>query len=122
LEVGERSGFVCTEYEKIFMKIYDFINKKNNESIKTDLRPFLEEMYLPAVFSKQIQDKQVDCSSLEKMIDGLFADNDDVKSKFHEFRNTLNPDSHIFTNNNPEDVRNFAENMFKYLYSFSFTK
>ena len=122
LEVGERSGFVCTEYEKVFMKIYDFINKKNNESIKTDLRPFLEEMYLPAVFSKQIQDKQVDCSSLENIIDGLFADNDDVKSKFHEFRNTLNPDSHIFTNNNPEDVRNFAENMFKYLYSFSFTK
>ncbi len=121
LEVGERSEFASTEYDKIFMKIYNFINKKHNETIKTDLRPFLEEMYLPTVFSKQIQDKKVDCSSLENMIDGLFDENETVKSKFHEFRTTLNPDSHIFTDNNPEDVRNFAESMFNYLYSMNFT-
>ena len=121
LEVGERSEFVSTEYDKVFMRIYNFINKKHNESIKTDLRPFLEEMYLPTVFSKQLQDKQVDCSSLENMIDGLFNDNENAKNKFHEFRTTLNPDSHIFTGNNPEDVRNFAGSMFEYLYSMNFT-
>jgi len=121
LEVGEKSEFVSTEYDKVFMRIYNFINKKHNESIKTDLRPFLEEMYLPTVFSKQLQDKQVDCSSLENMIDGLFNDNENTKKKFHEFRTTLNPDSHMFTSNNPEDVRNFAGSMFEYLYSMNFT-
>lgn len=117
LEIADKEEFISTEYEKVFMKIYNFINKKHTDCIKTDLRPFLECFYLPAVFNKQIQDKQVDCSSLENMIDGIFNNNESVKNKFHEIRNTLNPDSHIFTSNNTEDVRNFASEMFDFIYS-----
>ncbi len=106
-----------SDYEKVFIKIYKFINKSQLESIKTDLRPFLEDLYLQTVFAKQIQDKNVDCSSLEKMIDGIFSDNKNIKAKLHEFRNSLNPDSHLFTSNNDEDVRNFAIEMMDYLYS-----
>ncbi|MBU0579124.1 hypothetical protein KKE34_03925, partial [Patescibacteria group bacterium] len=87
---------------------------------KTDLRPFLENLYLPTVFAKQIQDKNVDCGSLEKMIDGIFSGNEEVKTKLHGFRNVLNPDSHSVTLSNDEDVRNFAIEMMNYLYSLNY--
>ena len=119
LTESSREDFVASDYQKIFMKIYNFINKNHSESIKADLRRFLENFYLPTVFAKQISDKQVDCSSLKSMIDGIF-DDEKTKRKMHEFRNTLNPDSHIFTSNNDEDVRNFALEMMNYLYSLEF--
>ena len=120
LTESSREDFVASDYQKIFMKIYNFINKNHSESIKTDLRRFLESFYLPTVFAKQISDKQVDCSSLKSMIDGIFDDGK-TKRKMHEFRNTLNPDSHIFTSNNDEDVRGFALEMMNYLYSVEFS-
>ena len=116
---SDRNTFTMSEYERVFMKIYGFINRLHSESIKTDLRPFLESLYLPTIFAKQIRDNEVDCSSLEKMIDGIF-DKGDVRTKFHEFRRTLNPDSHSFTLNNDEDVRNTASAMMDYLYSFKY--
>lgn len=117
LEKADKKELLISDYNKIFMKIYDFINKKHTDSIKSDLRPFLENFYLPNIFCKQIRDKQVDCSSLNNMIEGIFNDNEEAKNKFHTFRRTTNPDSHIFTNNNEEDVRNFAEEMFEYIFS-----
>ncbi|MDX9893378.1 MAG: AAA family ATPase [Patescibacteria group bacterium] len=119
LENITREELIINDYEKIFMKIYNFINKKTSENIKADLRPFLENLYFPTIFSKKIHDDNVDCSNLETIIDGLFSDYEEVKNKFHEFRNTLNPDSHLFTSNNIEDVRNFAKEMFEYIYSLS---
>ena len=46
----------------------------------------------------------------------IFSENEEVKNKFHSFRENTNPDAHIFTSNNIEDVRSFAEEMFDYLY------
>ncbi|MFA6076969.1 MAG: AAA family ATPase [Candidatus Paceibacterota bacterium] len=120
LVLSERNVYTMSDYEKVFMKIYEFINRSQSESIKTDLRPFLENLYLPTIFAKQIQDKKVDCSSLEKMIDGIFEGKEEVKTKLHGFRNNLNSDSHIFTSNNDEDVRNFATEMMDYLYSLNY--
>lgn len=121
LDIAKIEEFISTEYEKTFMRIYDYINKKHSNCIKADLRPFLESFYLPIVFGKQIHDEQIDCSSLENMINGLFIKNNSIKNKFHELRNTLNPDSHLFTSNNSEDVRNFAKEMFDFLYSIQLT-
>lgn len=115
---SNREEFTQSDYDKTFLKIYGFINQTHSESIKTDLRPFFENLYLPIVFAKQIRDKQVDCSSLKTMIDGIFDDSR-VKTKLQKFRTTLNPDSHFFTSNNDEDVRNFASEMMDYLYSIS---
>ncbi|MBU0998821.1 AAA family ATPase [Patescibacteria group bacterium] len=121
LEQANKEDLISSDYDKTFMKIYDYINKKRSESIKADLRPFLESMYFPTVFCKQIQDKQVDCCNLKSIINGLFDDNEEVKNKFHEFRITLNPESHLFTNSNEEDVRNFANEMFEFMYSLDFS-
>jgi len=119
LSESDRDSFTMSDYGKVFMKIYGFINKTHTESIKTDLRPFLEELYLPTVFAKQIRDKNVDCSSLKEMINGIFDDTI-IKTKLHAFRNALNPESHVFTSNNDEDVRSFANGMIDYLYSLNF--
>ena len=117
LEKSNRDDFIKSKYEKAFTKIYGFINKKHKASIKTDLRPFFENFYLPVFFAKQIRDKNVDCSSLETMINGIFENNNEIKQKMHKFRETLNPDSHTMTSNNDEDVRIFAGNMIDYLFN-----
>ncbi|MDF2529219.1 MAG: hypothetical protein K0Q57_99 [Gammaproteobacteria bacterium] len=118
LSLSNRNKFTMNEYQKTFLKICGYINGEHSSCIKTDLRPFLENLYLPTIFAKKIKDKNVDCSTLDGAIEGIF-DNEKIKNKFHEFRNTLNPDSHIFTTNNAEDVRNFARDMMEYLYSFN---
>ena len=55
------------------------------------------------------------------MIDVIFSE-DTINKRFHWFRTSLNPDSHIFTTTNEEDIRNFAKDMMEYLYSFEFSK
>lgn len=79
-------------------------------------------MYLPTIFAKNIQDARrrgESLSDLNDLINAIFTDAT-VRSKFHSFRNDLNPEAHIFTSNNPEDIKNFAREMMDYLYSFDF--
>ncbi len=120
LKSSDIKQFNSSDYEKVFLKIDGFVKHVHSECIKADLRPFLETLYLPMVFAKRIKDKSIDCNSLEKMIDGIFEDDEITKNKFHQFRKNLNPDSHIFTTNNEEDVRSFASDMMDYLYSLKF--
>jgi len=118
----DESYFFLDEYEKKFMNIYNFINRIHENDIKSDLRPFLES-HLKKIFKKQIIDFNINPSNLDDLINLLF-DNDviseDNKDKLHEFRITLNPDSHIITSNNPEDVRSFAREVVDFLHSVSF--
>lgn len=123
LENQNRKEFTESQYEKTFSKINGYINREHFNCIKTDLRPFLENLYLPTLFAKElnraISDGE-DISSLSLKINIIFNDREEVKNRFHGFRKILNPDSHIFTSNNGEDVRNFADDMVEYLYSFNF--
>ena len=116
LENEKKEFFLQSEYEKTFNKIYEFINKKHSDDIMGNLRPFLE-IYLKTIFSKKIKDENIDCKNLKSMIDGIFKNNEEAKNKIHSFRESLNPESHKITNNNEEDVRNFAREMIDYLYS-----
>ncbi|MEE9363097.1 MAG: AAA family ATPase [Cellulophaga sp.] len=123
LENQNRKEFTESQYEKTFSKIDGYINREHNNCIKTDLRPFLENLYLPTLFAKELNraiSNSEDISTLSLKINVIFSDREEVKNRFHDFRNNLNPDSHIFTSNNDEDVRNFADDMFEYLYSFNF--
>ncbi len=123
LENQNENEFIDSEYEKIFSKIYAFINREHNNCIKSDLRPFLESLYLPTVFAKEIHEADKagkDISSLGKIIDEIFID-DSVKQKFHIYRQNLNPEHHTYTlNSGEEDIRNFAQEMMDYLYSYKF--
>jgi len=117
----ESKTFTETTYDKIFSKIQSFINRESEVDIRADLRPFLESQYLPHFYIKEFKaytESDTHFGSLSDKIDALFSDVA-VRSKFHEFRTMLNPDSHLFTSSNEEDVRSFAREMMEYLYNFS---
>lgn len=117
----ESRNFTETTYEKVFSKINAFINRESDIDIRSDLRPFLESQFLPHFFIKEFKiftDSDTPFGTLNEKIEAIFLDAE-VKAKFHEFRTMLNPDSHLFTSSNDEDVRSFAREMMEYLYNFS---
>ena len=123
LERIDGKQFIETPYEKIFSKIMAYINRENRDDIRSDLRPFLESQYFPHFYIGKINKCRLNgtpCESLSQKIDAIFADNEPVRTKFHEFRTTLNPDSHFFTSSNEEDIRSFAKDMMSFLYDFSY--
>lgn len=113
--------FTETTYDKVFSRIQSFINRESEVDIRSDLRPFLESLYLPHFYIKEFKaytESNTPFSTLNEKIDAIFLD-ETVRAKFHEFRTMLNPDSHLFTSSNEEDVRCFAREMMEYLYNFS---
>lgn len=117
----ESKTFTETTYEKAFSKIYAFINRESEVDIRNDLRPFLESQYLPHFFIKEFKEYsegETPFGTLNEKIEAIFAD-DEIKVRFHEFRRMLNPDSHLYTSSNEEDIRSFASEMMDYLYNFS---
>jgi hypothetical protein len=113
--------FTETTYDRVFSRIQSFINRESEVDIRADLRPFLESLYLPHFYIKEFKvytESNTPFSNLKEKIDAIFMD-ETVKAKFHEFRTMLNPDSHLFTSSNEEDVRSFAREMMEYLFNFS---
>lgn len=117
----ESNLFTETAYDKVFSKIQSFINRESEVDIRADLRPFLESLYLPHFYIREFKayaESDTPFGTLSEKIDAIFSD-ETVKAKFHEFRTMLNPDSHLFTSSNEEDIRSFASEMMDYLYNFS---
>ena len=122
IDNGEKNKFILNEYDFAFNEIYDFINKKNQNDIRTKLRTFFTN-YLKETPKKQIRDSSIRFDNLGDFIKELFNKkiiNEEVKKQLLEFKDSLNPDSHIFTTNNIEDVRSFASKMMEFLYSIQF--
>ena len=118
----EKDTFILDKYDLSFNEIYDFINKRNQNDVRTKLRPFLEN-YLKITPKKQIRDSSIRFDKLDDFIKELFNKqiiNEEVKKRLLDFKDLLNPDSHILTTNNIEDVRNFASRMMEFLYSIQF--
>lgn len=119
----DENEFTLDDHDKNFCFIYDFINRKHQNNIKSDLRNYLHNQ-LKRIFNKQIIDHNINISELNDFIDNLFEHNiifEKQKEKLHEFRRTTNANSHIFTSNNNEDVRNFAKEMIEYLHNLQFS-
>lgn len=119
----QRDRFIETTYEKKFKKIQSFINRESAEDIRQDLRPFLESQYIPHFFINKLREARengLPCENLGDKIDVIFDGKDEVKRKFHEFRTSLNPEAHLFTCANEEDIRGFARDMMNFLYNFNY--
>lgn len=115
--------FTKTTYEEKFNKINSFIERESNHDIRSDLRPFLESQYLPHFYIDKLNQARrtgTPCGTLNEKIEAIFNDNEEAKTNFHQLRTSLNPDSHIFTSSNEEDIRNFAREMMSYLYDFDY--
>ncbi|NQV17822.1 MAG: AAA family ATPase [Armatimonadetes bacterium] len=120
LEEFKEESFILTEHEKAFNKIESFINRKHNEDISKNLRPFLENE-IKLRFRKQILDNKLENLNLEKIIDGLYENKifvENTKDYIHNnFRIILNPEHHTLSENNPEDIRTLAQDMMNFIYS-----
>lgn len=116
--------FTETPYERMFNKISLFIERESDHDIRGDLRPFLESQYLPHFYIDKLNQARkngVPCSALSEKIDAIFDNNENYKHRFHQLRISLNPDAHIFTSSNEEDIRSFARDMMNFLYEFEYT-
>lgn len=114
---------VKSDYHQAYEKITGYINGEHENCIKSELRKFLETAYLPHFYPhkfRQAKLEGVDISSLGDRIDYIFSDQVEVKNKFHFFRENTNPEAHIYTSNNIEDVKSFADDMMNYLYSVNY--
>lgn len=119
LNIGE---FTQSEYQKKFSRIHRFANGVTCEDVRMDFRPFLE-VHLKMLFNKQLEEFGLSNSMLAQLIEGLYLNtviDNNTKEKLHYFRNTLNPDSHTFTNYNIEDARVLGKELLDYLYSIRF--
>lgn len=124
LETVNEKKFTQSMYEEKFSKIMKFIEGNGSIDIRSDLRTFLESQYLPTFFAKKLRAASQageTLSTLADKIDWIFDDDESTKEIFHELRRTTNPEAHIFTENNEEDIRNFANEFMDKLYAFNFS-
>ncbi|MCD4794944.1 MAG: AAA family ATPase [Bacteroidales bacterium] len=113
----DKDSFVLPEHYKVFKEINDFILLNSDDiNVRNKFRVFWE-YHLKTIFAKQIADNNIDSSTPNNMINGLFDNNiisEEVKSELHRHRESFNPEHHIFTTTNIEDVRNYILVVFNY--------
>jgi len=112
------NDFCCSEMEQQFYGISDYINKRSSEDIRQKLRPYFEN-HLKTLFLKSMTENNLLNQTLKVKINklheiGLLSDT--IKKRLHKYRQETNPEAHIFTSNNQEDIRSFAEELLNFLY------
>ena len=118
LEKFDVDLFCSSEMERQFYAITDFINRKSAQDIRQKLRPYLEN-HLNVLFFKCLSENNLLSQTLERKIDGLCQCNivsSSLKERLHRCRRETNPDAHVFTTSNEEDIRSFAKEMLDFLY------
>jgi hypothetical protein len=110
--------FCCNEMEQQFYSISDYINKRSAVDIRQKLRPYFEN-HLKTLFLKSMTENNLLNKRLEVKINelheiGLISDT--TKNRLHKYRRETNPEAHIFTSNNQEDILSFAEELLNFLY------
>ena len=118
LEKMDIEFFCCNEMEQQFYSISDYINKRSSEDIRQKLRPYFEN-HLKTLFLKYMIENNLLNQTLEVKINKLHEIeliSDIIKKRLHKYRRETNPEAHIFTSNNQEDIRSFAEELLNFLY------
>ena len=118
LEKMDMEFFCCNEMEQQFYCISDFINKRSSADIRQKLRPYFEN-HLKTLFLRSMTENKLLNRTLEVKINklreiGLISDT--IEDRLHKYRRETNPEAHIFTSNNQEDIRSFAEELLNFLY------
>jgi len=117
LEVGEIDNFLLTLHDDCREDIIDFIERRADR-LKYRPRVFLEAE-LSYRFGKQIREHNISNASLRERIDGLLANgiiSGAVSKELHQWRETLNPEHHVFPGNDVEDQRNTAREFMRFIF------
>jgi wobble nucleotide-excising tRNase len=118
LSNGETTSFIRSEHENKREQIMDFIDCKTTcQSV--DLRVFLE-MELSLRFGKQLREKAINNDKLGERIDALSDHGvitDTVKDKLHQWRQSFNPKSHTWVDDEIDNVRNTARMFMNFIFN-----
>lgn len=117
LEVGDIDNFLLTLHDDCREDIIDFIERRVDR-LKYRPRVFLEAE-LSYRFGKQIREHNISNDNLKARIDGLVANgiiSEPVSKELHQWRETLNPEHHVFPGNDVEDQRNTARGFIRFIF------
>ncbi|GAB5378813.1 MAG: AAA family ATPase [Aliiglaciecola sp.] len=117
LEVGDIDSFLLTLHDECREDIMDFIERRVDR-LKYRPRVFLEAE-LSYRFGKQIREHNISNDSLNERINGLIANDvigEVVSTELHQWRETLNPEHHVFPGNDIEDQRNTAREFIRFIF------
>ena len=112
-------NFCCGEMEKNFSCISDFICQKSKEDVRNKLRIYFDN-HLTLLFYKYLSENNLLKQDLETKINKLKEGNhitEPVREQLQTYRQMLNTDSHIFTDNNEADIRSFADGVMKLIHN-----
>lgn len=104
---------------KTYLEMKNFVDFGKGEVTKNTMRIFLEE-YLKVVFADYYKEYNLGDSKFSVCIDELAkhgAISEDTKKELHNFRNSLNPESHVLSANNIEDDRTLAGQILSYIFT-----
>ena len=117
LVVGDINSFLLTLHDECREDIIDFIDRRVDR-LKYRPRVFLEAE-LSYRFGKQIREHNVVNDSLGNRIDGLFKSgiiSKPISMELHRWRETLNPEHHVFPGNDVEDQRTTARDFMRFIF------
>ena len=117
LEIGDKNNFLLTLHDECREDIIDFIERRIDR-LKYRPRVFLEAE-LSYRFGKQIREHNISNDSLRDRIDGLIDNgiiSNAVSVNLHRWRETLNPEHHVFPGNDIEDQRNTAREFIRFIF------
>lgn len=118
LELSDTENFIKNEHEKARERIFEFVLGTINDYNVTELRIFFENE-VGYRFAKQINLHKINERRFSDRIDRLNktgAISFETAQEAHNWRATLNPSHHAWTNSDIEDRRSTAEMLMNFIY------
>ena len=101
----------------------DFINKRSHEDIRTDLRIFLENRLRTLYYNAYVEHDlfKLDFKKRIERLNEFGYIDEQTTETLQEYRSILNPDHHMYSSNNLEDIRLLAVDLMRFLFSQRFS-
>lgn len=113
------ADFVESDHHIKFRKISEFIERRHTEDISLDLRIYLETE-VKSRYRKQISDNNLGNFAFKDLLDRLFELGiltAEVRGEIEEYRLSLNPDHHTWTNRSQEERIGIATDLLDFIYN-----
>ena len=118
LESCDAENFIKNEHEKARERIFAFVSGNSNACNVQELRVFFENE-VGYRFAKQIALHSINERKFSDRIDRLnkcVVISPETAQEAHNWRETLNPSHHTWSNNDIEDQRSTAERLMGFIY------
>jgi wobble nucleotide-excising tRNase len=117
LKVGDQDAFVKSAHHLNTEELIDFV-ERHTDKLSCKPRIYLEEV-LSLRFSKQIREKKITNDTLSKRIDALKDEaiiSQNIANVLHDWRSELNPEHHIWVNDDVENQRNTVASFLDFVF------